>query len=132
MKQLEVLQFATTLDITMGYYTIQLDEKYKYVMTIVTEFGKLQYNVLPMGLGISGDIFQTKVNKILVNIKGVKTYIDYMLVLNKVKILNNVEQPSFFFTHPQSRIKNQRQELQLRIKLDSLSQTRYHKGRSQT
>ena len=85
-----------------------------------------------MGLGISGDIFQTKVNKILVNIKGVKTYIDYMLVLNKVKNLNNVEHPSFFFTHPQSRIENQRQELQLRIKLDSLSQTRYHKGRSQT
>ena len=68
MKQLEVLQFATALDITMGYYTIQLDEKYKYVMTIVTEFGKLQYNVLPMGMVMSGYIFLYKVNKIIGNI----------------------------------------------------------------
>ena len=49
----------------MGYYTIRLDEKYKDITTIVTELGKLQYNVLPMGMVMYGDIFQDKANEIL-------------------------------------------------------------------
>ena len=52
MQQLvDGFQFATALDLNMGYYTIQLDaEESKDITTIVTEFGKCRYNVLPMGL----------------------------------------------------------------------------------
>ena len=41
----------------MVYYIIQIDAKSKDITTIVTEFGKLKYNVLPMGMVMSGDIF---------------------------------------------------------------------------
>ena len=51
--------------------------------TIVTEFGKFRYNCLPMGLCNSGGIFQSKVDKLLGDIKGVKTYINDILVLGK-------------------------------------------------
>ena len=43
---------------------------------IVTEFGKFRYNCLPMGMFTLGDIYQSKVDKILGNIEGVKTYIN--------------------------------------------------------
>ena len=42
MQQLEGFQFATALDINMGYYTISLDAKSKDINTMVMEFGKFQ------------------------------------------------------------------------------------------
>jgi hypothetical protein len=55
----------------------------KDLTTIVTEFGKFRYNVLPMGMCYSGDIFQAKVDQLLGDIEGVKTYIDDILVISK-------------------------------------------------
>ena len=51
--------------------------------TIVTEFGKFRYNRLPMGVCALGGIFQAKVDKLLGDIKGIKIYIDDILVLRK-------------------------------------------------
>ena len=44
--------------------------------TIITEFAKLRYNCLPMGMCTSGDIFQAKLGDLLGDIKDIKTYID--------------------------------------------------------
>ena len=67
----------------MGYYTIRLLPASWDMMTIVTEFGKLRYNSLPMGILSLCDIFQSKVDNILGDIEGIKTYIDDILVLIK-------------------------------------------------
>ena len=58
LQQLEGFTFATALDLNMGYYTIPLAECSKDITTIVTEFGKFRYTCLPMGMVISGDVFQ--------------------------------------------------------------------------
>ena len=83
MQQLEGFQYATALDINMGYYTIRIYPASQDMTTIVTEFGKFRYNRLPMGMCASGDIFQVKLDKLSSDIKGVKTYIDDILVLGK-------------------------------------------------
>ena len=75
----------------MGYYTIQLDLATKDMTTIVTEFGKYRCNVLPLGMCVSGDIFQAKVNELLGDIEGVKAYIDDILVLNKGTFKDHIE-----------------------------------------
>ena len=62
---MEGLKFSTTLDINIGYYTIHIDTKSKDITTIVTEFGKFQYNVLLMVMLVSVDILQAKVKEIL-------------------------------------------------------------------
>ena len=59
--------------------------------TIVTEFGKLRYNCLPMGICASGDIFQAKVDKLLIDIEGVKIYIDDILILRKDIFENHIK-----------------------------------------
>ena len=51
--------------------------------TIVTEFGKLKYNRLPMGMCASGDILQAKVDGLLGDIYGIKIFIYDILVLSK-------------------------------------------------
>ena len=83
MHQLEVLQYASELDLNMVYYTIRLSPASQYMTTIVTEFGKFGYNHLPMGMCTSGDIFQAKVDKLLGDIEGFKTYIVDILVLSR-------------------------------------------------
>ena len=83
MQQLEGFQYTTALDINMGYYTIRLYPASQYMTTTVTKFGKFRYNCLPMGMCVSVDIFQAKVDELLGVIEGVKTYIYDILVLSK-------------------------------------------------
>ena len=68
MHQLEGFQYATALDLNMGYYTISISPASQDTTTIVTEFGKFIYNRLPMGMCASGDIFQAKVDELLSDI----------------------------------------------------------------
>ena len=80
---MEKLQYATALDLNMGYYTIRILPVSQDMTTIVTEFVKFKYNHTPMGMCASGDIFQAKADKLLGDIKGLKTYINDILVLIK-------------------------------------------------
>ena len=68
MKQLEGLQYATSLYLNMGYYTIRLSPTRQEMKTIVTKFGKFRYNRLYMGMCSLGDIFKAKVDKLFGNI----------------------------------------------------------------
>ena len=65
--------------------------------TIVTEFGKLRYNRLPMGVCAFGDIFQAKVYKLIGDIEGIKKYINDVLVLRKEILYNHIEQLRIIF-----------------------------------
>ena len=75
MQKLEGYQYAATLDINREYYTIRLSPDSQDMTTIVTEFGKFRYNRLPMGICALGNIYQSKVDKLLCDIRGVKKYI---------------------------------------------------------
>ena len=81
----------------MGYYTIRLSPAIQDMTTIVTEFGKFRYNLPPMGICASGDIFQAKVDEILGYIEGVKTYIGAILLLGKDSFEKHIEQLRIVF-----------------------------------
>ena len=81
----------------MGYYTISLSTSSQDMANIVTVFGKLRYNYFPMGMCASGEIFQDKLDKLLGDIEGVKTYIDDILILRKDFFGNHTEQLIMIF-----------------------------------
>ena len=83
LHNLEGFQYATSLDLNMGYYHIRLSEESLNMCTIVTEFGKFCYKRLPMGVSCSPDIFQAKIYELLGDIEGTKAYIDDILVIKK-------------------------------------------------
>ena len=60
LQQLEGFQYATSLDLNMGYYHIVLSDRSAGMCTIVTEFGKYRYKRLPMGVACSPDIFPSQ------------------------------------------------------------------------
>ena len=97
IQKLEGFQYATALDINMGYYTISLSPASQDMTTIINGFGKFRYNCLHMGMCDSEDILQGKVEKLLGDIEGIKTYIDDIIVLSKYCFRNHIDQLRIIF-----------------------------------
>ena len=83
LLNLEGFQYATSLDLNMGYYHIELSPRSKQLCTLVFPFGKFEMQRLPMGLCNSPDIFQEKMSELMQDLEFVRTYIDDLLVLTK-------------------------------------------------
>ena len=81
LLKLEGFQYATSLDLNMGYYHIELTPFSKRLCTIVLPWGKYEYQRLPMGLCNSPDIFQEKMGELMTGLEFVRTYIDDVLCL---------------------------------------------------
>ena len=83
LMQLEGFQYASSLDLNMGYYHIELSPGAKKLCTIVLPLGKFDYQRLPMGLCNSPDIFQEKMSNLMMDLEYVRAYIDDLLVTTK-------------------------------------------------
>jgi len=81
LLKLEGFQYATSLDLNMGYYHIELSPFSKQLCTIVLPWGKYEYQRLPMGLCNSPDIFQEKMSTLMADLEFCRAYIDDLLVL---------------------------------------------------
>ena len=107
IQKLEVFQYAAVLDLNMGYYTIRLSPASQDMTAVITEFGKLRYNHLPMIVCASGDVFQAKLYELPGDIEGVKTYTDAILVLSEESFSKHIEQLSIIFVIARCRLKSQ-------------------------
>ena len=78
-------------------YTLRISPAIQDMTTIVTEFGKLRYNSLLMGICASGYILQDEVDKLFGDIEGIKTFMDDIQVFRKDCIKKHIDQPMIRF-----------------------------------
>ena len=69
-------KYVTKLDLSMQYYTFQLDEESRQLCTMATPFGLYRYKRLAMGLKVSTDIAQEIMEDVLRDIPGCEIFID--------------------------------------------------------
>ena len=79
LLRLKGFRYGTTLDLNVGYYHIELSAKSKELCTIVTQWGKYEYQRLPMRMCNSTDIFQEKMSELFIGLETVRVYIDDLL-----------------------------------------------------
>ena len=97
LQQLEDFNYATSLDLNMGYYHVQLSPTASDMCTIITEYGKYRYKHLPMEVACSPDIFQAKIYELLGDIEVNNAYIDDVLVVKKGTFDEYLEQLNEIF-----------------------------------
>jgi len=83
MLNLEGFQWATSLDLNMGYCHIRLDPASKQLCTVVLLFGKHECQAILMGLCNGPDIFQEKMSELMDGLAFVCTCIDDLLCLTR-------------------------------------------------
>ena len=72
----------TKIDLSMMFYCFELDQASKELRTIITPFGKFQYQQLPMGIKVLPDFAQSMISKILSDL-DIDAYIDDLGIWTK-------------------------------------------------
>jgi Reverse transcriptase (RNA-dependent DNA polymerase)/RNase H-like domain found in reverse transcriptase len=75
-------EYFSKIDVSMHYYTFELDDESKALCIICTPFGNYRYNRLPMGISQSPDIAQQIMEDIFRDIDETDVYIDDVGVFN--------------------------------------------------
>jgi len=82
LQRLEGFQWASAIDLNMGYYHLTLDLATREICSLIFPWGRYRYKRLPMGASTAPDVFQEKMNNLFNELEFVKVYIDDLLVLS--------------------------------------------------
>lgn len=76
----------STLDANKGFWQIVLSEESSKLITFSTPFGRFRFLRLPFGLSNAPEIFHRVFSEIFGDIKGIKIYIDDIIIYTSSEI----------------------------------------------
>ena len=71
---------------------VRLDLSSQKLCTIITPWGKYQYQRLPMGVNVSPDVFQEKMSGLMEGLESVHTYLDDLLIISNGSFDDHLQQ----------------------------------------
>ena len=74
-------KYLSLIDVNSGYHNLKLDERSSYLMTFRCQFGRYRYKQLPFGAALTGNMFQSKGDKIFKELLIVFGIADDILVV---------------------------------------------------
>ena len=83
LSELSGAAYFSVLDVTSGYWSLKLEDKYSYLTTFNTPFGHYCYLRVTFGLNCSRDVFQRKIDKTFEGMTAVNAVVDNILVFSK-------------------------------------------------
>jgi hypothetical protein len=91
LQELEGFNYATAIDLNMGYYTIRLDPMAVEMCTMIFPAGKYSYLRLPVGMSGSADIFQSEMMDLMETLEYVQAYIDDLLCITRGSLEDHLD-----------------------------------------
>ena len=99
LQKLEGFTYATSLDLNMGYYHIELTPNARRLCTIIMPWGKYEYCHLPMGCCNAPDIFQEEMSELMAGLEFVRVYLDDILCITKGDYSDHLTKLEEVFCH---------------------------------
>ena len=90
MPQLEVFQYATALDLNTGYNNLRISPAIQYMLTTLMNLLNSDTFVSLWACALRVICSKTKVDELLGDTEGVKTYINDILVLIKDRFSKHI------------------------------------------
>ena len=69
------------INLNMVYYFMELDNASKDLCVTCLPWGLYRYNMLPMGIKVALDVFQSAMSGLFINLEGVIIYINDTLTI---------------------------------------------------
>ena len=88
MQKRAGFSFITKIDLSMGFYTFEVDAAARKLCVISTPFGLYQYLRLPMGLTNSPDVFQSIMHPLFQDMPEVECFIDDIGIFTTMVLLS--------------------------------------------
>ena len=84
----------TVLDVSQGFWHIELDEESSFLTTFYTPFGRYRWKRMPFGISSAPEVFQRRMHELIEGLQGIEVVADDFLVVGcggseKEAILNH-------------------------------------------
>ena len=76
MQRRKGFRYITKIDISMGFYTFEIDQQSQQFCVINTPFGLFKCQRLPIGITNSPDFFQSVMHPLFSDLPNVECFID--------------------------------------------------------
>lgn len=80
ISEMSGARYFTKLDASQGFWQVKLEERSTKYCTFNTPFGRYCFPRLPFGIKLAPEIFHTAMEQIIEGLKGVRVYIDHIII----------------------------------------------------